>query len=166
MKTWTGVAFLVTLAALPSLGAAQPFDDGPGGRRGGPPPFLAELVPPEVVMRNQSDLDLSEDQKKAIMAAMRETRDSVDPVRWKLEEEQGELAELVRAPEVDEAALLAQADTVMDLEKELKKSHLLLLVKIKSVLTPEQRQKAQSLKRRHRTLHRRDAGRGDGGGPP
>jgi hypothetical protein len=49
---------------------------------------------------------------------------------------------------VDEAAVLAQADKVMGLEREVKKAHLALLVRIKNLLTEAQKAKLTELRRR------------------
>jgi Spy/CpxP family protein refolding chaperone len=123
-------------------------------------------------MRNQSELALTEAQKTAIMAATREARDALDPIQWELHEKQQSLTALVSGPTIDEAALLAQADEVMTLEMQLKKQHLLLLVKIKNELTPEQQQKAKSLRGSGRRGGGFGGGQGGGqggrarGGPP
>jgi len=153
MRTGFWVALAIAVLALPVPAPAQPFGGRPGeGTRPGrgQPGFMAELFPPEIIMRNQTELGLSDAQRSAIMAAIRSTRDSLDPVHWELEAKQKQLSTLLHAPKVDEAAALAQADELMDLEKKLKKSHLLLLVKIKNLLTPEQQQKARALRTRRR----------------
>ena len=149
MKTASWISVGVAILVLPAMVAAQPMGmrgEGTGRGQRRPPPFMAELFPPELIMRNQSKLDLSDEQKKAIMSAVRETRNSLDPLQWELEDQQQVLAKMVSAPLVEEDQLLAQADKVMELEKTLKKSHLLLLVKIKNQLTPEQQQEAKALR--------------------
>jgi len=58
------------------------------------------------------------------------------------------MARLLQASPVDEAAVLAQADKVMGMEREVKKAHLSLLVRIKNLLTDAQREKLMELRRR------------------
>ena len=149
MKTVSWISFGLAVLILPAMVAAEPLGmrgDGLGRGRRGPPPFMAELFPPDMIMRNQSTLELSDEQKKSIMAAVRETRNSIDSVRWDLENEQATLTRMVSAPSIDEPALLQQAEKVMELEKKLKTSHLLLLVQIKNQLTPEQQKEAKALR--------------------
>lgn len=168
MRTKTWMAIAVAIVVFPLVAGAQGFGGragigrSGGGPRGGPS-FMSELYPPELIMRSQSELQLTDAQKDAIIAATRETRNALDPLQWELEEKQGELTALLAAPTVDETALLAQAEEVMNLEKEVKKQHLLLLVKIKNQLTPEQQATAKKL----RGSGRRGGPRGGprGGGP-
>ncbi|MDG2308083.1 MAG: periplasmic heavy metal sensor [Candidatus Binatia bacterium] len=168
MRTKFWLALTVTVLLVPMTADAQPYGGRSGGmgRSGGgmrgQPTFMAELYPPEIIMRNQSELGLSDSQKTGIMAATRETRDALDPIQWELQEKQQSLTALVSAPTIDEAALLAQAEEVMGLEMQLKKQHLLLLVRIKNQLTPEQQQKAKSLRGSGR---RGSSGGGHGGRP-
>ena len=58
------------------------------------------------------------------------------------------MARLLEQSPVDETAVLAQADKVMGLEREVKKAHLSLLVRIKNLLTDAQRAKLTELRRR------------------
>ena len=152
MRTKTWMAIAVAIIVFPLVAGAQGFGGRPGGigrGGGGPrggPSFMGELYPPELIMRSQSELELTDAQKNAIIAATRETRNALDPLQWELEEKQGTLTALLAEPTVDETALLAQADEVMNLEKEMKKQHLLLLVKIKNQLTPEQQATAKKLR--------------------
>lgn len=166
MRTESWIALAALVVTLPLAASAEPYGDRPGPRGGDPmgrgrPSFMAELYPPELLMRNQSEIGLSEEQKTAIMAAIREARDSLDPIQWQLQDEQEKLSKMLAGSAADEATLLAQAEKVMDLEKQQKKSHLVLLIKIKNELTAEQQEKAKSL----RGSGRRRFGGGSGGGP-
>jgi len=166
------ITLVVVALAVPVMADAQGFGGSAGsmGRPGrglrGSPSFMMELYPPELIMRNQTELGLSDSQKQAILNASRDTRNAIDPIQWELQSEQEKLTALVSADVVDETALLAQAEIVMDLEKRLKKQHLLLLVKIKNQLTPEQQQQAKSLRgsmRRGGAFRDGPGGRGRGG---
>ncbi len=46
---------------------------------------------------------------------------------------------MLDAPRIDESRALAQADRVMSLEHDVKKSHPALLIRIRNLLTDEQR---------------------------
>jgi Spy/CpxP family protein refolding chaperone len=127
------VAFTLPAHAQPDLGS-------PRAMRGrmGRPPFLRQLFPPEVVMKNQRDIELTDEQRAAITAAIKTTQGNVLDLQWKLEDEQQKLTKLLEADRIDTKAALAQADVVMDAERKVKKEHLTLLIQIKNLLTPEQ----------------------------
>ena len=110
---------------------------------------LAQFVfPPELVMRYAADIGLDERQRAAIKDAVVKTQARVLDVQWDVQGEAEKLARLLQATPVDEAAVLAQADKVMGFEREVKRTHLALLVRIKNVLTDQQRAKLQELRRK------------------
>jgi Spy/CpxP family protein refolding chaperone len=110
---------------------------------------LAQFVfPPELVMRYAADIGLDDRQRAAIKDAVVKTQARVLDVQWDLQGEAEKLARLLQATPVDEAAVLAQADKVMGFEREVKRTHLALLVRIKNVLTDQQRAKLQELRKR------------------
>ena len=48
------------------------------------------------------------------------------------------MTQLLQQSPADEASILEQADKIMALEREIKRAHLALLVRIKNALTPDQ----------------------------
>lgn len=145
--TYVSTAVLaLALCAAPS--AAQPM--GPGGPPGrhGPPAFLKRLYPPGLVMRNQDEITLTDAQRDAIKQAMADTERQLLDVRWSMEAEGEKLERLLDADPVDETAALAQVDRVMAAESQMKRRHLALLIRIKNLLTPEQRDRLRTLRGR------------------
>jgi Spy/CpxP family protein refolding chaperone len=98
-------------------------------------------------MRNQQAIGLSADQRAAIVQAAQATQPRFIEAQWQLEVETAALAELVRGQRVDEARVLQQIDRVLDLERQIKRSQIELLVRIKNQLTPEQQQQLGRLGR-------------------
>jgi Spy/CpxP family protein refolding chaperone len=143
----TGLLFPALLLALTLPAGAQPNLGTPRGIHGrmGGPPFLRQLFPPEVVMKNQRDIALTDEQRAAITEAIKTTQGSVLDLQWKLEDEQQKLTKLLEADHIDVEAALGQADLVMDAERKVKKEHLTLLLQIKNLLTPEQQKKLREL---------------------
>jgi Spy/CpxP family protein refolding chaperone len=138
----------VSLIAL-LLGAAAALAQGPppgGPGHPGRPLFLEQLFVPEQVMRYQQDIGLSDEQRAKITAAMGETQKQLIDLQWQFEGESKKLTDMLAAPTVDEAAVTAQADKVMNLELQMKRTHLGLLIRIKNVLTPEQQSKLKALR--------------------
>lgn len=104
-----------------------------------PPDPLAEfLFPPELVMGHQRELGLSPDQRTAITEAIKGFQAAVVDLQWQMQDEQAKLAELLRRPAADEKAVLAQTDRVLEVERQVKRAHLSLLIRIKNSLTPDQ----------------------------
>jgi Spy/CpxP family protein refolding chaperone len=106
------------------------------------------VFPPELVMRHASEIGLEERQRAAIKDLVVKAQTRFLDVQWDVQAESERMARLLQASPVDEAAVLAQADKVMGLEREVKKTHLALLVRIKNLLTDAQRDKLTELRRR------------------
>ena len=135
------VALSLILLAAPLVVRAQPMGEPPMG--GGPPgmggpSFLEKVFPPSVIMRHQTDLGLTDAQRETITKQMEEAQKSLVALQWEVERESEKLGKLLEPGRIDEAAALRQADQVMSAEERLKKAHLVLLIRIKNVLTPAQ----------------------------
>ena len=146
------LALLVGGTPLP-LEAEEGLSGHPRGRRhmrGGP--LRGVLFPPELVMRHSKDLDLSKQQRDAIIAEMQRTQSDLVPVQWEVQEETEKLRGMLSQSQVNEAEALAQAERVGSLEREVKKSHLALLIRIKNLLNDAQRAQLGTLaaERRHK----------------
>ncbi|MGH7675565.1 MAG: periplasmic heavy metal sensor [Gemmatimonadales bacterium] len=124
-------------AAQQAQQAAQPAPNDP---------VAAALYPPELVMQHQRRLALTAAQRSAITEAVAGLQAQVLDLQWRMQDEVQRLAELLGAPRVDAAAALAQADQVFDLERQVKRAHLTLLIRIKNSLTPEQQATLRELR--------------------
>jgi Spy/CpxP family protein refolding chaperone len=116
------------------------------GQAPGPDPLAPHVFPPELVMRHAAEIGLDEVQRAAIKKTVVETQTRFLDLQWDVQAESEKLARLLERSPVDEAAVLAQADKVMGLEREVKKAHLALLVRIKNLLSDAQR-KAHRIRR-------------------
>lgn len=110
-------------------------------------PLADAFFPPELVMKNQQAIGLTGEQRAAIVQAVQATQPRFIEAQWQLEAETAALAELVKGEHVDEARVLQQIDRVLDLERQIKRSQIELLVRIKNQLTPEQQQQLGRLGR-------------------
>jgi Spy/CpxP family protein refolding chaperone len=99
-------------------------------------------------MRYAAHIGLDEHQRTAIQEVIQKAQSRFLDVQWELQSESEKLVRLLRARPVDESAVLAQADRVMGLEREIKKAQLSLLVRIKNLLTEAQHQKLAELRRK------------------
>jgi Spy/CpxP family protein refolding chaperone len=99
-------------------------------------------------MRHAAEIGLDDTQRTAVKEAVVKMQSRFLDLQWDMQAEVEKLARLLQASPVDEAAVLAQADKVMGLERDVKKAHLALLVRIKNLLTGAQKAKLTELRRR------------------
>lgn len=119
----------VILAALPA-GAQQPAQDAD--------PIARHLFPPDLIMAHQEDIGLQESQRAAIKGEVLKAQPRFLEWQWEMSEETQRMVALLRATPVDEQKVLAQADRIMALERNVKRTHLSLLIRLKNILTAEQ----------------------------
>ncbi len=132
------IALIVLLSSLCSLFAA----DAP---KPSPDPFDGAFFPPELVMIAGGQIGLTQEQQDGFRARVEKAQLRSEELRKKLESETAALSALAKKDRVDEAALLAQLDKVLDAEREVKRLHLGLLAAIKNLLTPEQQAKLRDI---------------------
>jgi Spy/CpxP family protein refolding chaperone len=144
MKT-TRIALMAALLAVAARGAPaqQPppaqMQGGTMPTRGpGSDPLMGNLFPPELIMQNQEAIGLSEEQRSYIVGELQRTQSQTTGIQWRLQAAVERLGTIVRADHPDEGQALAQLDSVLALEKEMKRAQIGLLVRLKSRLTTEQ----------------------------
>jgi Spy/CpxP family protein refolding chaperone len=136
-------AFPFLIAALLAAVDARAQPPSPA-----PDPLAQHVFAPELVMRHAADIGLDDRQRAAVKDAVMKMQSRFLDLQWDVQGEAEKLARLLQASPVDEAAVLAQADKVMGLERDVKKAHLSLLVRIKNLLTEAQKAKLSELRRR------------------
>ena len=120
------------------------------------------MFPPEMVMQNQRELGLTDQQKTFMRTEIGKTSARFNDLQWQLHDAMEVLHETMKANQVNEQQALAQLDRVLETEREIKRLHMELAIKIKNNLTSEQQQKLQTLKRSHEPGR---GGMGPGHGP-
>lgn len=128
------------LAQAPGPPAATPHAQHPD-------PMEDALFPPELVMQHQRAIALTTAQRTAITDAVKALQSQVVEFQWKMQDEQQQLAELLGQPTVQDAAALAQVDRVLEVERQIKRTHLAALIRIKNTLSAEQQQQLRDLRR-------------------
>lgn len=101
-------------------------------------PIAQQLLPPDLIMAHQDEIGLQESQRTAIKNEVLKTQPKFLEAQWQLGEETQKMVALLRANPIDEAKALDQADRVMALEREIKRAHLAMLVRVKNQLTSDQ----------------------------
>lgn len=110
-------------------------------------PIGRNLIPPELVMSQSEQIGLSEKQRAVIKSEIQKMQTKFVDAQWDLQEQTGKMTQLLQQSPLDEAKVLEQADRVMALEREIKRAHLTLLVRIKNALTAEQIAKLEAARR-------------------
>jgi Spy/CpxP family protein refolding chaperone len=106
------------------------------------------LFPPELVMKYSQDLGLDERQRTAVKENVQKAQAKFLDLQWELQEESQKMVRLLQARPVDEAAVLAEADKVLALEREIKRTQLSLLIRLKNLLNEPQQAKLMELRNR------------------
>ena len=111
-------------------------------------PIAQALFPPELVMKYRLEINLDEGQSKAIKESIQKAQTKFLDMQWDMQSEAEKLIRLLKAHPVDEAAVLAQVDQVLNREREIKKAQISLLIHIKNLLSEAQQNKLSELRQR------------------
>lgn len=114
---------LVPLAAI----SADPAD-----------PIKQLLYPPDLIMKYRSELNLDKEQENTIRNELRNTQTAVFDLRWQMKDESERLAAILQTVPINEEDVLSQADKVMGLEQQIKRTHLAMLVRLKNMMNDAQ----------------------------
>jgi Spy/CpxP family protein refolding chaperone len=130
--------FAVLLATALSV-QASPDKNSPSD------PLAGAFFPPDLVMLAVEHIGLSAEQRDTLRARIEKDQPRFEELRQRVESETASLVALAKKERVDEAALIAQLDKLLDAEREAKHAHISLLVAVKNLLTPEQQAKLGGL---------------------
>ncbi len=137
MSRLTTIALITLLLSPAALLAQMPQPQDP---------FARTLFPPELIMSNQQAVGLQEAQRTRILQELRDAQSALTDVQMQMGAQAERLNQLLQATTLDEAAVLAQVDRVLELESTVKKRHIAMLVRIRNLLTAQQRAKLAELR--------------------
>ncbi len=133
-------------------------------------PLGGLMFPPEMIMQHQRELGLTDEQKTFMRSEINRVSARFNDLQWQLQDAMEALHDSMKANPVNEQQAMAQLDKVLDTEREIKRLHMELAIRIKNRLTPEQQEKL------HAGMHMmmgpgpdgpgRGPGRGPGGPSP
>ncbi len=112
----------------------------------GADPIGSKLFPPDLIMGHQEELGVEEAQRTAILKEIEKTQSHVLQLQWQMQAAMEQLAKALEVPKIDEAKALSQADRLMNLERDVKRTHLGMLIRIRNLLTDSQRAKLTELR--------------------
>ncbi len=107
----------------------------------------AHVFPPDLIMQARQQIDLTAEQRAAITQVIGAFQTESLGLEWDMQDQSQGLARILEGPRVDEEAALTQVDRVLQLEREVKRAHLRMLIRIKNVLTEEQQHQLRAIAR-------------------
>ncbi len=145
------LALLLASVLVPILAVAQgpPRMPAPAPMPMPPPdPVGDNLFPPELVMAHQNEIGLRPEQKTYIRQEIAKAQSVFTERQWELQDAMEALGDLLGEPQVSEEQVLAQLEKVLQAEREIKRTQMTLMVRIKNKLTPEQQGRLKELRPR------------------
>ena len=114
-----------------------------------PDPLAHLMFPPDMILGHARQLNLTEDQKTFMRSEVQKTSAAFQDLQWKLQDQMELLQETMKSTSVNEQQALAQLDKVLDIEREIKRLHIGLAVRLKNRLTPEQQDQLHKMRMEH-----------------
>ena len=102
-------------------------------------PFARYLYPPDLVLDNQREIGLLPADRLKIQEAVLDAQKKFVGLQFVMSQESEKLKDLLRSPVVEEAAVLKQIDAMLGVEREVKRAQLSLMIKIKNILSVDQK---------------------------
>ena len=109
-------------------------------------PIAEQMFAPELILRHQRAIGLSEAQKNALVADVKRTQAHLIDVQWELQRVADPLVDLLGKERPDEAQALAQLDKVLAVERDVKRSQLGLAIRLRNLLSAEQQRQLRQLR--------------------
>lgn len=114
-----------------------------------PDPLAHLMFPPEMIMSHARQLNLTDEQKAFMRGEIQKSTASFQELQWKLQDQMELLHESMKSTSVNEQQALAQLDKVLEIEREIKRLHIGLAVRLKNRLTPEQQEQLHKMRMEH-----------------
>lgn len=139
---------VVLLAAAAPLTAQQPQTPQARPPQGAPGPdlFGKYLFPPELIMQRQQAIGVTDAQRDQIRGEIQKAQSTFTDVQWRLAGQAEKMEKLLQGTQIDEGRVLAQVDSVLTLERQIKRAQIALLVRIHNALTEQQQARLRQLR--------------------
>ena len=161
MKTRIGIMIALLVASVLLIVAMVPAQQSPpasnpSAQQRTPPPNVPNLpnmdplgdvmFAPDLIMRHGRELGLTDEQKSFMRGEIQKTTTRFNELQWQLQDAMEALGEIMRSNSVNEQQALLQLDKVLDAEREIKRLHIGMAIRIKNQLTPEQQAKLRGMR--------------------
>jgi Spy/CpxP family protein refolding chaperone len=148
------ILFIATVVAqqpapVPGQQPPQPTNPPNQPHPANPDPLAHLMFPPDMILGHARELNLTDEQKAFMRGEVQRTTATFQELQWKLQDQMELLHETMKSTTVNEQQALAQLDKVLEIEREIKRLHIGLAVRIKNRLTPEQQQQLHKMRMDH-----------------
>jgi Heavy-metal resistance len=109
-------------------------------------PIVENLFPPDLVLSNQKAIGLEEAQKNFVRSEVLKAQTRFTELQFQLQDAMETLTGLLKQNPVDEVQVLTELDKVLNAEREVKRTQIALMVRIKNKLTSEQQARLRQLR--------------------
>lgn len=109
-------------------------------------PIAQNLFPPDLVLANQKAIGLDESQKSFVRSEVLKAQTHFTELQFQLQDAMETLIGLLKQNPVDETQVLAKLEKVLNAEREVKRTQISLMVRIKNKLTVEQQARLRQLR--------------------
>lgn len=140
------VLFLLSLALTAAAGAQPLRADPTAEGKAHLADWQRAFYGPELIMKHQAAIKLSEAQKKLVIKEVKDAQSDVLDMQFAMYDKSRRALALAQKPTVDEAAVLALADEITGLEGKIKRRTLLMNIRIKNALGVEQKKALDRLR--------------------
>ena len=131
---------LLTLLAL-LLALASP-----ASAEGEDPAFMKNFFAPDLVLKHAREIDLTKPQRTALTKDIGQVTGATTELQLSMIDGFSAVEELSAADPVNERTLLEAIHEVLVTEMRVKEAHMGLLVRVRNLLTPEQREMLKKLR--------------------
>ncbi|HJT65466.1 MAG TPA: periplasmic heavy metal sensor [Pyrinomonadaceae bacterium] len=149
MKNIIAVLFAVVFVIATVAMAQEPNHPPRAPHPPDPDPLAHLMFPPDMILNHASQLNLTDDQKAFMRSEVQKATASFQDLQWKLQDQMQLLHETMKSSSVNEQQALAQLDKVLEIEREIKRLHIALAVRLKNRLTPEQQEQLHKMMDHH-----------------
>jgi len=104
------------------------------------------MFPPDMIMGHARELGLTDEQKTFMRGEIQKTTTRFLELQWQLQDAMEALHQTMKSNSVDEQQALAQLDKVLDTERQIKRLHFSLGIRLKNQLTPEQQGRLRGMR--------------------
>ena len=134
-----------------------------GGRNN---PIVENLFPPELLVQFGESIGVTEEQRSYYQEELLKVQEHASDLQQQMKKEVEALMAVTKGNQLNETAVLAQLDKVLNAEREMKRTQIGLLVRLKNKLTPEQQAKLIELKSQAKPTTEQQSRSGESEGPP
>ena len=149
MKNIIAILFAAVFVIATAVIGQEPVHPPQAPHPPDPDPLAHLMFPPDMIMGHARQLNLTDEQTAFMRSEVQKATVTFQDLQWKLQDQMEALHETMKSTSANEAQALAQLDKVLDIEREIKRLHIALAVRLKNRLTPEQQEQLHKMRPDH-----------------